>query len=83
MGDSFVGRPDDAERIIPNNDANKLPDYWVANAVVSYDVTENATLQLNVDNITDEFYAVSTNWGAQRAIIGAPRSFLLSLRVRM
>jgi len=83
VGESYVGRPDDAERIIPNNDANMLPEYWVANAVVSYDVTDNATLQLNVDNLTDEFYAVSTNWAAQRAILGPSRSFLVSLRVRM
>ncbi len=82
VGESYVGRPDDAERIIPNNDANILPDYWVANAMVSYDVTENATLRLNVDNITDEFYAVSTNWSAQRVNIGSSRAFLLSLNVR-
>lgn len=83
VGESYVGRPDDAERIIPNNDANMLPEYWVANAVISYDVTDNATLQLNIDNLTDEFYAVSTNWAAQRAILGPSRSFLVSLRVRM
>lgn len=83
VGESFVGRPDDAERIIRNSSANMLPDYWVANAVVSYDVSDQVTVRLNVDNITDEFYAVSTNWAAHRAILGPSRSFLLSLNVRM
>ena len=75
--------PDDAERIIPNNESNKLPDYWVADAMIEYAVTPQATLRLNVDNITDEYYAVSTNWSAQRALIGPSRSFLLSLALRM
>jgi len=83
VGESFVGRPDDAERMIPNNPVNVLPEYWVANAVVSYDVSDQVTLRLNVDNITDEFYAVSTNWAAQRAMLGPSRSFLLSLNLRM
>ncbi|MGH6949839.1 MAG: TonB-dependent receptor, partial [Vitreimonas sp.] len=83
VGEAYVGRPDDAERIIPNNDANMLPEYWVANAVVSYDIGENATVRLNIDNITDEFYAASTNWSSQRVILGPPRSFLLSLILRM
>jgi len=82
VGESYVGRPDDAERIIPNNDANVLPEYWVANAMVAYDLTDNATLRLNIDNITDEFYAVSTNWPGQRVNLGSSRAFLLSLDYR-
>jgi len=83
VGESYVGRPDDAERIIPNNDANMLPEYWVANAMLEYELTPNATVRLNVDNLTDEFYAVSTNWSAQRVSLGSARSFLLSLNLRM
>lgn len=83
VGESYVGRPDDAERIIPNNPANMLPEYWVANAMLAYDLSDNATLRLNIDNITDEFYAVSTNWSAQRVLLGPPRAFLVSLNLRM
>jgi len=82
VGESYVGRPDDAERIIPNSETNKLPDYFVANAVVSYALTDNATVRLNVDNITDEYHAVSTNWAARRVLLGAPRSYLLTLQLR-
>lgn len=83
VGESYVGRPDDAERIIPNNDANKLPSYWVANALVEYAVTPRATLRLNIDNITDEYYALSTNWSAQRVTLGPSRSFLVSLNLKL
>lgn len=83
VGESFVGRPDDAERIIPNGISGEMPDYWVANALVEYDLNPNVAVRLNVDNITDEFYARSLNWSAQRATIGAGRSFLLSLRLKL
>lgn len=82
VGDSYLGRPDDAERIIQNNDANILPSYWVANAMVAYDVSDNATLRLNIDNITNEFYAVSANWAGHRVNVGGSRAFLLSLNLR-
>lgn len=82
VGSSWVGRPDDAERIIPNGAFGKLPSYTVANLLVAYDVSEAVTVRLNVDNITDEVYAVSLNWPAQRALLGPSRSFLLSADVR-
>jgi len=34
VGSSYIGRPDDAERIIPNGQAGKIPDYLVFNALV-------------------------------------------------
>jgi len=42
-------------------------------------LTENINLRLNVDNITDKKYAVSSNWNGWRASLGASRSFLLSV----
>ncbi len=83
VGDAFVGRPDDAERIIPNGAAGKLPGYTVVNGLVQYEINENVTFRVNVDNLTDELYAVSTNWSAQRAFMGAPRSILFSLDLKM
>lgn len=78
MGASWVGRPDDAERIIPNGAVGELPSYIVANLMAEYEVTANVRLRLNIDNVTNEFYAVSTNWPVQRALTGPSRNFLLT-----
>lgn len=83
MDEVYVGRPDDAERIIPNGSAGLIPSYWVANAMAEYEISPNVSLRLNIDNLTDEFYAVSTNWAAQRISVGPPRTALLTLRLRM
>lgn len=82
VGESWAGRPDDAGRIIPNGKFGKLPDYFVVNAMASYDITENIRLQLNVDNIFDEFYATSLNWPAARGQLGPPRTYWLSASFR-
>ena len=78
VGESWVGRPDDAERIIPNGQSGKLPDYFLVNAMASYELTQNIKLQLNIDNIFDEKYARSLNWSGHRADLGAPRTYWLS-----
>lgn len=78
VGESWVGRPDDALRIIKNGLYGKLPDYFLVNAMASYDLTQNITLRLNVDNIFDEKYARALNWNAQRADLGTSRTFWLS-----
>lgn len=82
VGSSWLGRPDDAERIIPNGAFGKLPGYFVVNALVTYEVTPRVGLRLNVQNLTDELYAVSSNWNGSRVFIGPPRSFILSADVR-
>lgn len=82
MGDSWVGRPDDAERIIPNGAVGELPGYVVLNTMLEYGVTENVSVRLNVDNVTNELYAVSTNWPVQRVLLGPSRNFLLSTQVK-
>ena len=38
------------------NDVSYVPDYWKFDAMVSYKVTPNSTLQLNVYNLTDKLY---------------------------
>lgn len=75
VGDSWMGRPDDARRLIPNGKYGKLPDYFLVNLMVSYDLTDNVALQFNVDNVFDEEYALSTNWNGSRAQLGAPRTY--------
>ncbi|MDX9740451.1 MAG: TonB-dependent receptor [Gammaproteobacteria bacterium] len=82
VADSWAGRPDDADRIIPNGMFGELPGYTVLNLMASYAVSENLLVRLNIDNVTDELYAVSTNWAAQRVFTGAPRSYLLTADLR-
>jgi catecholate siderophore receptor len=59
-----------------------IEEYWVFDAMASYEISKNTTLQLNVYNLADKFYAASLNNGGSRFIPGAPRSALLTLGVR-
>ncbi len=82
VGSAFVGRPDTADRVIPNGQSGKVPSYTIFNLMAAYDVSPNLRLRLNIDNITDEVYASSVNWSARRAFLGAPRTVLLSADFR-
>jgi catecholate siderophore receptor len=82
VGSSYLGRPDNAERIIPNGNVGKLPSYWVFNGLVGYQINDNFSVRLNVDNIFDELYAVSSNWPGSRVAIGSPRTFTISADIR-
>ena len=82
VGSSYLGRPDDAERIIPNGAVGKLPSYTTFNAMASYAVNPNLDVRVNLDNLTDEEYAVSTNWNGRRAMLGDPRTLTLSTDFR-
>jgi len=77
VGESWVGRTDDALRVIPNGRFGKLPGYILVNLMASYDLTDNVELTLNVDNVFDELYLTSTNWGGAWGYLGAPRTFWL------
>jgi len=78
VGSSYVGRPDNVDRVVKNGINGKLPSYTVFNAMAAYEVNKNLMLRLNVDNIFDKTYATSTNWSARRVQLGAPRSFILN-----
>lgn len=58
------------------------PDFWVFDVMAGFDVSESVSLQLNVQNVTDEFYMTSVNNGGRRYLLGTPRTVLLSGRVR-
>ena len=75
---SWVGRPDDALRIIPNGRFGELPGYTVFHAMASYEVTKDIVVRFNVDNITNKTYASSLNWSTRKAQLGAPRTFRIS-----
>ena len=78
VGSSWLGRPDDANRVIPNGRFGKLPSYFLAHAMVSYNVNDNVKLRFNIDNIFNETHAVSSNWPGTRVSLGAPRTFRFS-----
>jgi catecholate siderophore receptor len=75
LGESYVGRPDNAVRIIANGNAGKLPGYTVGDLLAAYRINRQFTLRLNIDNITNRFYPISTNWAASRVLLGPARSF--------
>jgi catecholate siderophore receptor len=54
-----------------------VPEYWVFDAMASYAVTKNVTIQLNVLNLADEEYIGSLNNSGARYYPGAPRSVRL------
>jgi catecholate siderophore receptor len=57
----------------------RIPDYWRFDAMAAYKVTRNFTLQLNVYNLTNEYYFDSAA-GAGYAVPGAGRYVSLSGR---
>lgn len=52
--------------------------YWVADAMASYDINKNVSLQLNIYNLFDKEYVASINNGGSRYIPGQPRNALLT-----
>ena len=56
----------------------EIPSYAVADALVSYKVSKNATVQLNVYNLFDKLYINTLNNGGARAQLGTERSFQLT-----
>lgn len=58
------------------------PSYWVVDLMAGYDVNEQVSLQLNVQNVTDKFYLASLNNGGSRYTLGTPRTVLLTGRVK-
>ncbi|MES2259047.1 MAG: catecholate siderophore receptor Fiu [Pseudomonadota bacterium] len=55
-----------------------IPSYAVADAVFSYKVHKNVTVQLNVYNLFDKFYVNTLNNSGARATLGTERSAQLS-----
>ncbi|MBB3104237.1 TonB-dependent receptor [Azomonas macrocytogenes] len=73
VGSSYLGRPDDANRIVANGLYGKLPSYTIYNLMASYDISPNIGLRLNIDNLTNEEYPASANWNGTRVAWGPPR----------
>ncbi|MES2751356.1 MAG: TonB-dependent siderophore receptor [Pseudomonadota bacterium] len=62
------------------DNTTRVPDYWRFDAMASYKLAKNATLQLNVYNIADKYYYESaySNW----AVPAAGRTAMLALRAK-
>ncbi|HCS65899.1 MAG TPA: catecholate siderophore receptor Fiu [Cellvibrio sp.] len=57
----------------------EIDDYWVLDAMVSYPVSKNINVQLNLMNLTDEEYVASFNNSGARYYPGAPLSARLGM----
>lgn len=55
-----------------------VPSYWVADAMVAYQLTDKISLRLNVYNLFDDEYLMAVNNGGGRLALGAPRSAALT-----
>lgn len=82
VGESWAGRPDDADRIIPNGRYGQLPGYTVTQLMATWPVNAHLQLRLNVDNAGDRLYATSGNWPMTRVFTGPARNWLLSADLR-
>jgi catecholate siderophore receptor len=69
-----------AARVTNGAETATLPETLIFDAMVSYELTENVTLRLNVNNLTDEFYARTINTAAdsRRAYLGESRTYTIS-----
>lgn len=56
----------------------KAEDYWVFDAMASYELTKNVSLQLNLYNLFDKHYIAKLNNGGTRYYPGAPRTAQLT-----
>ena len=68
--ESFIGN---------NNTSRKLPDYERIDLAVYYNVSEETTINLNVENLTDELYFPHSH-SSHQASVGEPLNARVSLR---
>lgn len=59
-----------------------IPEYWVADAMASYDVSKNLSLQLNIYNLFDKKYYASLNSGGSRYRPAEERNALLTANLK-
>lgn len=69
------------ERFISNANTQALPAYTTLDASIGWSVARNVKLQLNLRNLTDKLYAV-TSYGSTQALLGDRRSAELTVHWR-
>jgi len=65
---------------IVKNGGARQDAYLLVNSFAAYELTRDATVRLNVDNLTDEKYLRTVQYGA---IYGAPRQFSVSFEYKL
>jgi catecholate siderophore receptor len=76
-----VRRSNRTDLLATNNSMLEVPDYWVVDAAIAYQVTPAVAVQFNLYNLLDEEYVQSLNNGGGRYHQGAPRSAKLGVNV--
>ena len=83
VGARYVG---EQKRVITDSTAAatmpNIPDYVVFDAMASYTINNNASVNLNIYNIADEDYISTLNNGGSRLVLGQPRSAALTLNYK-
>lgn len=59
-----------------------IPDYWVADAMASYDINKSLSLQLNINNVFNKKYISRINSGGSRYQPGVERNALLTANLK-
>ena len=73
-----LGIINQGESHITNGSTEILPSYTRVDAGVSYALSENTSIQLNIENLTDELYFPHAH-GDHQASVGAPINAMLSV----
>lgn len=71
------------DRTVSSTVPNDLDSYTLFDAMVAYDVSRNFAVQLNIYNLTDEFYFEKLHGGGNHAVPGAARSAVLNATYRL
>lgn len=74
-----VARSNNPTLVTASNSMLQVPDYWVVDAMASYQVNPAVSVQFNLYNLLDEEYVQSLNNGGGRYHQGAPRSAKLAV----
>jgi catecholate siderophore receptor len=75
----FVGQPDTAAVNATTGDKNwSVPSYTVFDAFVSYDVTRDLDVRLNINNLTDEDYYLAGYRSGNFVYIGDARQYVVT-----
>ncbi len=76
LGAQYVGKTNRLQTSGTNS--LSTPAYVLCNGMLAWEVTENCTIQFNVNNIFNEEYVRSYNNNGNRANLGTPRNYSVS-----
>uniref|UniRef100_UPI003FA78A1B TonB-dependent receptor domain-containing protein n=1 Tax=Salmonella enterica TaxID=28901 RepID=UPI003FA78A1B len=77
-GARYVDTTARSSNLVVTSNLLETSDYWVADAMLAYEVSKNFSLQLNVYNLFDKEYIAAINNGGSRYVPGVERNALLT-----